>query len=139
MAMNVALNVLFLVFLFAKLQNGTPALATSLAAYFNFFLLFFILRGRVGALGGRAVAYSLGKVAVSSAAMAGACFGMLRLMASAWGGPVIHKVAVLTATVSAAVGIFLGVSWLLGCEEIHELLDILKRRSATGTEISLPG
>lgn len=139
MVVNVALNVLFLVFLFGKLQNGTPALATSLAAYFNFFLLFFILRGRVGALGGRAVAYSLGKVAVSSAAMAGACVAMLRLTAAVWGGPIIHKVAALTATVSAAVGIFIGVSWLLGCEEIHELVDILKQRPEAGTGMALPG
>ena len=67
---NVLLNALFLLFSFRYLSNGSPALASSLAAYFNFGLLLLFFRKRYGALGARGVAASLGKMAVCAVAMA---------------------------------------------------------------------
>jgi putative peptidoglycan lipid II flippase len=128
LALNIVLNVMFLWLFFVKLGNGTPALATSLAAYLNFFLLFYILRGRVGRLGGRRVAVSLGKVALGSAAMALVCHALLHGMAAAWGGTLIHRTLALSVTMGAGVAVFMGISWLLRCEEIHELLDMLRQR-----------
>ena len=51
LGMNIVLNATFLLFFFRYLSNGTPALASSLAAYFNFVLLFVIFRKRYGPLG----------------------------------------------------------------------------------------
>ena len=49
--MNIVLNAMFLLFFFGQLSNGSPALASSLAAYFNFVLLFLLFRKRYGRLG----------------------------------------------------------------------------------------
>ena len=43
----------FLLFLFRALSNGSPALASSLTAYFNFVALYFLFRKRHGRLNGR--------------------------------------------------------------------------------------
>ena len=61
LGVNVLLNAVFLLFAFRYLSNGSPALASSLAAYFNFVLLFVFFRKRYGALGFRGVAASLGQ------------------------------------------------------------------------------
>src|SRR6266852_2332036 len=51
MVINIVLNIVFLQFLFKRVQNGGPALATALACFFDFFALFVIFRLRYGALG----------------------------------------------------------------------------------------
>jgi putative peptidoglycan lipid II flippase len=70
LGVNVVLNAAFLLFAFRYLSNGSPALASSLAAYFDFALLFFFFRKRYGSLGFRGVAASLGKMGLCAVAMA---------------------------------------------------------------------
>src|ERR1044071_4064812 len=57
LVINVVLNVAFLNnnWLYHRVQNGGPALATGLACYFDFFALFLIFRLRYGRLGIRAI------------------------------------------------------------------------------------
>jgi putative peptidoglycan lipid II flippase len=128
LAANVMLNVLFLRLLFEQLRNGSPALASSLACYFNFFLLFFILRARVGGLGARRVFASLVKVGISSLVMGAACYAMLHFLRDDWGRPFGIRVAELSAAIGGAIAVFLGASWVQRCEEIHEVMDILRHR-----------
>src|SRR5208282_2704923 len=70
LGMNIALNAIFLFFFFRVLSNGSPALASSLAAYFNFGALLFLFRKRYGPLGARALIGSFGKIVVCAGAMA---------------------------------------------------------------------
>src|SRR5262249_643262 len=65
MFINVGLNFLF----FIPLQNGGPALATSLAAIFNSIALLAIFRRRYGRIGMRGLVTSCAKFAVASLAM----------------------------------------------------------------------
>src|ERR1700740_338754 len=55
LGLHLTLNVVLLYGFGRFLWNASPALASSLAAYFNFGALFLIFRGRHGALGTRAV------------------------------------------------------------------------------------
>lgn len=140
LAVNMILNVLFLRLLFEQLRNGSPALASSLACYFNFLLLFFILRARVGGLGARHVGASLVKVAISSAVMAVACYAMLHLLIIEGGRSFAIRTVELSGVIGAAIAVFLGVSWLQRCEEIHEVIAILRhRRTESEIEMLLQG
>ena len=73
MVINVVLNVLFLnnAWLFHKVQNGGPALATGLACYFDFFALFIIFRLRHGRLGTKEIISSFARIFLCSAIMGG--------------------------------------------------------------------
>jgi putative peptidoglycan lipid II flippase len=74
LVLNLALNALFLEYFFKRFQNGGPALATSLAGYFNFLMLFVTFRLRFGRLGTFDILGSMAKILVCSGLM-GRCAG----------------------------------------------------------------
>ncbi|MBZ5501587.1 MAG: murein biosynthesis integral membrane protein MurJ [Acidobacteriia bacterium] len=127
LGMNIALNALFLLFFFRVLSNGGPALASSLAAYFNFGLLFFLFRRRYGCLGGRAWIGPLGKMLVCAAAMAAVAFAGLRLWPFAAAGHLLPQAGLLAAMILAAVAVYFGLARLLHCEALSELFLLLRR------------
>jgi putative peptidoglycan lipid II flippase len=124
---NVCLNAVFLLFAFRYLSNGSPALASSLAAYFNFAALFFFFRKRFGALGFRAVAASLGKMAICAAAMGVAIYAALQLAHFAAVGHLLARAALLAGIISGAVAVYVGVAWVLQCEELSEFVLLVRR------------
>ena len=75
---NIALNVFFLLYFFAKFKNGSPALASALAGYFNVGVLFVVFRLRFGRLGTWEILLSMGKIAVCAAMMGVVCWSALR-------------------------------------------------------------
>jgi len=125
---NVFLNSLFLKTFFQTFQNGGPALATSLAAYFNFFVLFVIFRQRFGALEMASILTSLGKVAVCSAAMGGLCYAMLELSGFADYETLFLRIMGLTLMIVAATVAYLLLAWLLRSEEVAEVYGIATRK-----------
>src|SRR5262249_36006945 len=75
MVISIMLNVVFLnAWLFGKVQNGGPALATALACYFDFFALFIIFRLRHGRLGTKEILASFSRIFLCSAIMGVACW-----------------------------------------------------------------
>jgi putative peptidoglycan lipid II flippase len=126
LGLNIALNLVFLEFLFSKLYNGGPPLASSLSAYFSFFLLFWLFRERLGRLGARALFGSFGKVLASSAVMGMACYGMLRFAARAGINVFLGRAAMLAVMIAAGLLVYLGAARLLRCKEIDELREILR-------------
>jgi putative peptidoglycan lipid II flippase len=127
LALNVVLNTIFLEFLFSKLYNGSPPLASSLSAYFSFFVLFWLFRGRLGRLGTRALLGSLGKVLACSAVMGAVCYAMLRFAGLAGIRFFLGHAVMLAATIAAGLLVYLGLARLLRCQEIDELREILSR------------
>ncbi len=79
LALNMALNLLFLHWLFSTFRNGGPAFATVVAAYFNFFTLFVIFRVRYGRLGTSRILLSVARIALCAGLMGGMCWMALRL------------------------------------------------------------
>ncbi|MGH9746545.1 MAG: murein biosynthesis integral membrane protein MurJ [Candidatus Acidiferrales bacterium] len=136
-ALNVLLNAAFLIFFLRYLSNGSPALAGSLTAYFNFALLFVIFRKRHGRLGARGIAASLGKMAACAVAMAAVCYEALRISNFAEVSHFLAQVGLLAAIIAASVGIYFGLAWVLRCEELGEFFLLLRRaeRGVAGAAI----
>jgi putative peptidoglycan lipid II flippase len=127
LGINVVLNAAFLFFLFRYLSNGTPALASSLAAYFNFILLFVIFRKRYGSLGATQIATSVGKMVACAAAMAAVCFAALRYSNFGAIQHVLTQAGMLAAMIAVSVAAYFALAWVLRCEELPEFLLLLRR------------
>jgi putative peptidoglycan lipid II flippase len=127
LCLHIVLNAVLL-FAFSRfLWNASPALASSLAAYFNFALLFYIFRGRYGAMGARGIIGSVSKIAICAAVMAGACFAALRYSDFANMGHVLSQAGLLAAMILGSIAVYFGVAWILRCEELPELFLMLRR------------
>jgi putative peptidoglycan lipid II flippase len=127
LALNIVFNSLFLIFFLKYLSNGSPALASSLAAYFNFVLLFAIFRKRHGRLGARGLAASLSKMGACAGAMAAVCYGALKVTHFAGAGAFLRQALLLTGIIALSSGIYFGLAWLLRCEELGEFFLLLRR------------
>jgi putative peptidoglycan lipid II flippase len=127
MALNLLLNVLFLELFFGTLYNGSPALATSLSAYFNFGLLFIFLRQRLGRLGTRGLVNSFIKILLCAAAMGAVCYGTLRISGFSNYQHFMPRLAVLSLIIAAGLLTYLGAARLLRCEEVDEISELLRR------------
>jgi putative peptidoglycan lipid II flippase len=137
MIANVVLNVVFLIYFFAKLKNGGPALASALAAYLNVFTLFVIFRLRFGRLGTRDIAASLAKIAVCASAMGVVCWGALRYSQFDSINHFFPRLVVFVALIGGATLTYLGVAWALRCADISEVYGIAFR--GAGAETAKPG
>lgn len=122
----VALNVVVAVALMGPLQHGGLALAASASATANLAILLWLLRWRLGTLGGRRIAESLWRVAVATAVMSAWC-GLLR-----WTWPLSAtrgvEAAWLAAAIGGAVGTYAAASLALRGEEGPALLALGRRR-----------
>jgi len=127
LAMNIVLNSLFLAFFYRFLANGSPALASSLAAYFNFMLLLFVFRKRFGHLASHGIGGSFTKITLCTAAMAAVSYEALRHSGFETMQRVMPQAAILAGLIFASTAAYLGVAWLLRCEELSEFLLLLRR------------
>ena len=127
LAMNIALNALFLIFFFRILSNGSPALASSLAAYFNFGALLFLFRRRYGRMGARALIGSLSKIAVCAVAMAAVSYASLQAAHFAAAQHLLKQTLLLAALIVISTAAYFGLAWLLRCEELSEFFLLLRR------------
>jgi len=127
LGLNIVLNAFFLLFFSRTLSNGSPALASSIAAYFNFGALFFLFRKRYGRLGARGLLQSFCKIAACTTGMGVAAYGTLRWSHFARASHVIVQAGLLAGTIGAAAAAYFALAWLLRCEEIGEFFLLLRR------------
>jgi putative peptidoglycan lipid II flippase len=127
LALHILLNVILLFAFGRYLWNASPALASSLSAYFNFAALFIIFRGRYGRLGATAILASLGKMIICAAAMAVACFAALRYSHFEAIEQFASRAGMLLAMMALSVGVYFALAKLLRCEELPELFLLLRR------------
>lgn len=124
---NIFFNVIFLLFFFRSLSNGSPALASSLSAYFNFGLLFMFFRKRYGRLGARRLAPSFVKMACCAIVMAGVTYAALQFSHFADLQSLLTRAWVLFLVIGVSAGAYFGVAWLLRCEELGEVSLLFRR------------
>ncbi len=128
LVLNIALNTLFLISFFQTFKNGGPAFATSVAAYFNFLMLFTIFRLRFGRLGTMEILGSMAKIGLCSALMGVLCWVMLRLSHFFSYRHFLPQLAVFAALILGATAVYLGLAWVFRCPEIEEVYGIAVRR-----------
>ncbi|MBI5344388.1 MAG: murein biosynthesis integral membrane protein MurJ [Deltaproteobacteria bacterium] len=119
-------NVIMCVLLAGPLKHGGLALATSLSAFVNMFLLFVILRVRFGRFGGRKILASAIKNAVSALVMGGIIYLLLHFSNIARMGT-LPKTIFIAFSVVVGIAVYLLVSRLLRTEEIAFLKGFLKK------------
>ncbi len=139
LGLNIVLNAFFLLFLFRTLLNGSPALASSIAAYFNFGMLFFLFRKRYGRMGASALLRSFCKIVACTLGMGLAAYGVLRLSGFAGARLLVTQVGLLVGTIAAAVGVYFVLAWLFRCEELGEFFLLLRRSEAANAPAAKNG
>jgi len=121
----VGLNVLFAVALMGPLKHGGLALSASAAATFNLLGLLWLLRRRLGRLGGRRIVTSLARVGASTLVMAAWCGFLL------WRWPASPARAIeaawLALAIAGGIASFGAASLVLGGEEGPALLALGRR------------
>ena len=126
---SVVANVALAVALMWPLKHAGLALASSLSAYLNLLLLCWLLRRRLGALGGRETLRSLVRTGIASAALWLWCLMIASRLGPGWEGAV-WTVAALVAGALVYAAVAAG----LRAPELVALLGMLRRRGQT-----LPG
>jgi putative peptidoglycan lipid II flippase len=131
MLINVGLNVLFLnnAWLFSKVQNGGPALATGLACYFDFFALFIIFRLRHGRLGTKEIISSFSRIFMCSAIMAVACWFGAHYTQFTMHARFLVQLLVFLGLLGGATGLYLLTAWIFRCREMEEIYGIATRKN----------
>ena len=99
---------------------GAFGLSTSITFAMNVMILIYILRKRLGLLGGRKIAISFTRAAIACIAMAGAVY-ILR-----WYMKDMNNLLILGVCVPAGTAIFILVLWLLKAPEIKEFIGGMK-------------
>ena len=121
MVANIVLNLI----LMQIMDVGGLAFATSIASFINLSILLFLLRKRIGKLGGKKVVISLAKILLAASAMAIACIYSSRLLSQ------ISKLIQVAGTIVICVIIYILVTHLLRCEEIKYIWKIISRKEST--------
>ena len=131
MLINIGLNVLFLnnAWLFSKVQNGGPALATGLACYFDFFALFIIFRLRHGRLGTKEIISSFSRIFLCSAVMAVACWFGMHYTQYTMHSRFLVQLLVFLGLLGGATGLYLLTAWIFRCREMEEIYGIATRKN----------
>jgi putative peptidoglycan lipid II flippase len=124
LALNVALNLLCLHWLFSTFRNGGPAFATVVAGYFNFFVLFAIFRVRYGRLGMSRILVSLARIGLCAGLMGGMCWLALRESHFNNYQGFLPRLGVFMGLILGATAVYLALAWILRCHEVSEVYGI---------------
>lgn len=117
LAVNIALNIA----LMYPLKVGGLALATSISAIFNFFMLYTLLHKRLGSFGTRAIADSFARVSAASVMM----WAAIRLISMSLSGMAVIS---LVTSIAAGIAVFFASSYVFGVREMKELVEWISKR-----------
>lgn len=103
------------------------ALASTISSLVNMLVLLWMLRGRVGLLGGRSLTISFLKCLGASAAMAAVSWGLIHFLH----GPLLARVPV---SVIAGAVVYLAITRVLGMEEFQHIKHVVMRSKTQLTD-----
>jgi len=127
---SVFTNVVLSLLLMRSMRHGGLALATATASAVNMTLLLYLFRRRMGKIGARKVVYSALKSAVASAVMGVVCYYLS--ISDIWpmSGHLLQKSLVVGSSIFCGLATYFIVQYLLKCEELTFLLNMLKKKLA---------
>ena len=128
MVCGVLLNIICSVSLMGPLKYNGLALANSLAAMFNFIMLFYFLRKKLGGIGARRIGVSFLKIGLAAAIM-GIC-GWFATQGELWAssGHTGQKAVFLAVAIFGCLGIYSFIAYLLRIEEMGYLVNKVKEK-----------
>jgi putative peptidoglycan lipid II flippase len=125
--LTIIINFVLCYVLREPLKHGGLALSLVIASAVNFFVLFGILRARLGRVDGGKILKSFIKTAAASSLMG--CIGWLILRGNMWkeSGMVFEKSVQLAGVIALCVGIYILIMYLMKSEELAYLMKMRKR------------
>ena len=131
MLLNLALNlmVVYTPWLRVHLREGGLALSTSIAAFLNLGVLFYLFRRRLGPIRGRATASFLVRVSLSTVLMGVVCWITVIFIQGRFLGGALGERFILVA-VPAFTGLmsFVGAAYLLRVKELSQFVKVFIKR-----------
>jgi putative peptidoglycan lipid II flippase len=124
---SMLLNVTLAIILMGPLKHGGIALATSLSSIFNAGTLVFLLKKRLGRMGGRSIMRSLVQLAVAVSLMAAGVY-----FANIWWfdpqDSLIQRIGILLGVILLGVIIYICVSWVMKNEELKFIGRLIREK-----------
>ena len=113
--------------LMGPMAHAGLALATSIGSVLNFVLLFWMLRSRIGGIGGWALVTSAGKILTAAVAAGVAAWLTAHAVEGVTGlESLAARLAVVGAGLAAALLVYVGMATILRVEELQRLLGRLR-------------
>jgi putative peptidoglycan lipid II flippase len=125
--------------LMIPLRHGGLALATSVAAGVNFGLLFLLLKKKLGRIGARKIIRSFIKSLLASMVVGAVAYGICSLGLWHTTGVSGIKIILLLGAILSGVGVYGGMSHLLGSEEMRSLWEMIQNKIRRKSSIRLRG
>jgi putative peptidoglycan lipid II flippase len=123
---NFALNWFFMFRM--NLGHRGLALSTSLVAVTNFLLLYIMMRRYAGRLETGQLFKLLGKLCLAGAVLAAICWLASQYLFGSASMPEWKKIVDLAITIAVGVVAFFGAAFLLRVREVHDVVDLVRRR-----------
>ena len=121
-------NVIAMVLLVGPLEVGGLAFATSIAAFVNMILLFYMLRRRLGQMDGWAIAWTSLKSLVASLVMVGVIWVWIEWLTPLIGTQMLASLIVLLTGTTLGALAFAGMAKILRMGEFEQAMDLVNRR-----------
>lgn len=139
-AATVVVNAAAALLLMGKYKHVGLAMALVISSVFNFSLLLYLLRRKIGPIGGAKLISSAVRTCIASAAMAICLMIIIKLVGPNWYAVLWRKVMILSSFIIIGFSIFLGTSKFLLPEEYKAFLGVLhqKKKREVSVEIKTP-
>ncbi|MBU4292699.1 MAG: murein biosynthesis integral membrane protein MurJ [Actinobacteria bacterium] len=135
---SILVNV-FLDWLFIKFLNvAGVALSTSLVAAYNVLTLTFILRKKVGFLGGKRIAKSFGKILLSSAIMGAAIYFSWSFLEKYAYINLWYHIIILLSIIILGAGLYIFFTYIFKMEEVKFVFNLFKNLKGSKKVESAP-
>ena len=124
---SMLLNVTLAIILMGPLKHGGIALATSLSSIFNAGALVFLLKKRLGRMGGRSIVSSLIQLTTAVTLMGAGVY----FVNSWWFDPqasLIQRIGILLGEITLGIIIYTCASWLMKNEELRFIGQLIREK-----------
>lgn len=128
---SMVINVLAMVLLVHPLAHGGLAFATTIAAFANMLLLFYVLRRRLGRIDGRAMFGTIVKSLIASLLMAAVIWEWSKWLTPLIGVRTLASVIILITGTALGAVVFAGMAKLLRMEEYKQTMGLVQRKIGT--------
>ncbi len=125
---NLALNALLDWLLYKPYGVAGITLATSIVATWNFVALAVLMRRQIRGMAGRALAWSVARMAICAAGSGGVSWGIWRLTEGFFARGIAAQVAVALALVLVGGAVYVSLAKLLRLEDVDLLRSMVRRR-----------
>jgi putative peptidoglycan lipid II flippase len=125
---NLALNAGLDLLLYKPLGVGGITLSTSLVSLFNFFALMFLLGPRIGGVDTRRVALTALKCVIALIPLGVVAYAVWWGLDQALGRDVWAQIVSVGLAYVAGGAAYVGAAWAMRMPELHEIMNVLKRR-----------